>query len=380
MPDSSRRAPLPSSCWAAWAASRARSSPLISWAISRPSPPISCGGLCGRSRSCSSSCSLSMSGRKASWAGAEAAMGLLRSPIFWISAAVAALAALAPLWLSAYALGILTAAYYFGVFAMSWDLLFGFAGEVNFGPTFLIGLGAYTAAILDNEWGLPLALCILAGAAASVVGGLLLALPALRLRGPYFGLITLVAVLLLQNAIVIFAGVTGGEIGMTVPDVLSIDTNANYWYALAFLFVCGFILVGLSRSAVGLILQASGQDAVEAQALGFNVTKHKLAAFCISALFSGLAGAMLIFYLGTATVDTVIDISIGVQVIIAAVLGGRRTILGAVLGAIFLIVATEFLRPLGQLNTFVVAAVALAFILFLPDGLLGYVLHRGERS
>jgi branched-chain amino acid transport system permease protein len=307
-------------------------------------------------------------------------MGLLRSRIFWISTAVAALAAVAPLWLSAYALGILTAAYYFGVFAMSWDLLFGFAGEVNFGPTFLIGLGAYTAAILDNEWGLPLALCVLAGAAASVLGGLLLALPALRLRGPYFGLITLVAVLLLQNAIVIFAGVTGGEIGMTVPDVLSIDTNANYWYALGFLFICGFILVGLSRSAVGLILQASGQDAVEAQALGFNVTKHKLAAFCISALFSGLAGAMLIFYLGTATVDTVIDISIGVQVIIAAVLGGRRTILGAVLGAIFLIVATEFLRPLGQLNTFVVAAVALAFILFLPDGLLGYVLHRGERS
>ena len=293
---------------------------------------------------------------------------------------VVAIAAVLPFWLSAYLLGVLTVAYYFGVFSMAWDLLFGFAGEVNFGPTFLIGLGAYTAAILDNEWGPPMIVCIIAGAVVAVIGGLLLALPALRLRGPYFGLITLVAVLLLQNAIVIFAGVTGGEIGMTVPDVLSIDATVNYWYALIFLVVCAILLFGLSRSAIGLILQASGQDAVEAQALGFNVTKHKLAAFCVSALFSGVAGAMMIFYMGTASVDTVIDISIDVQVIIAAVLGGRRTIIGAVLGAIFLILASELLRPLGQLNTFVVAAVALAVILFFPDGLLGYALRVGERE
>ncbi|HEY0526863.1 MAG TPA: branched-chain amino acid ABC transporter permease, partial [Stellaceae bacterium] len=200
------------------------------------------------------------------------------------------------------------------------------------------------------------------------------------LRGPYFGLVTLVAVLLLQNAIVIFAGVTGGEIGMTVPDVLSIDADDNYWCALAFLVVCGVILFGLSRSAMGLILQASGQDAVEAQALGFNVTKHKLAAFCISAVFSGMAGAMLVFYMGTASVDTVIDISIGVQIIISAVLGGRRTIIGAALGAVFLILAGEALRPLGQLNTFVVSAVALAVILFFPDGMLGNALRAGERE
>ncbi|HUN48742.1 MAG TPA: branched-chain amino acid ABC transporter permease [Stellaceae bacterium] len=305
---------------------------------------------------------------------------LLRSRLLWAAVILVALAALMPLWLSAYMLAILTGAYYFGVFAMSWDLLFGFAGEVNFGPTFLIGLGAYTAAMVDNAWGPPIPVCVAAGAVVAVVGGLLLAVPALKLRGPYFGLVTLVAVLLLQNAIVIFAGVTGGEIGMTVTDVLSIDADVNYWYALAFLVASAIILYGLSRSAIGLILQASGQDAVEAQALGFNVTKHKLAAFSISALFSGVAGAMLIFYMGTASVDTVIDISIGVQVIIAAVLGGRRTILGAALGAVLLIVATEFLRPLGQLNTFVVAAVALAVILFFPDGLLGHVLRAGERE
>ncbi|MCP3715043.1 MULTISPECIES: branched-chain amino acid ABC transporter permease [unclassified Paraburkholderia] len=306
--------------------------------------------------------------------------GLLRSRGVWVAVLLAVAAATLPWWMSGYILGVLTVAYYFGVFAMSWDLLFGFAGEVNFGPTFLIGLGAYSAAIIDAHWGLPIPVCVIAGGLVALVGGLLLAVPALRLRGPYFGLVTLVAVLLLQNAIVIFAGVTGGEIGMMVPDVMSVDANHNYWIALAFLVVCAILLFGLSRSAIGLILQASGQDATGAQALGFNVTRHKLVAFCISAVFSGVAGAMLVFYQGTASVSTVVDLSVGVQIIIAAVLGGRRTILGAVLGSIFLIVAGEFLRPLGQLNTFVVAAVALAALLFFPDGLLGNLLRTKERQ
>ncbi len=313
--------------------------------------------------------------------------GMLRTPIAWIMLALLLLALSVPWWVSAYILGVLTVSYYYGVFAMSWDLLFGFAGEVNFGPTFLIGLGAYAAALLDNAMGsqvfslgLRILICVAAGGLAAIVGGLLLALPALRLRGPYFGLVTLVAVLLLQNFIVIFAGVTGGEIGMTVGDVLSIDAATNYWISLVFMVISGVLLFGLSRSAIGLILQASGQDAIEAAALGFNVTKHKLAAFCVSALFSGVAGAMLIFYEGTASVDTVIDIAIGVQIIIAAVLGGRRTIIGAVIGAVLLVLAGELLRPLGQLNTFVVAAVALTVILFFPDGLLGYALRGRQRG
>jgi len=282
------------------------------------------------------------------------------------------------LLLSAYILGVLTAGYYFGVFAMAWDLLFGFAGEVNFGPTFRIGLGAYTAATVNSKYALAIPWCVLAGVVSALIGGLLLAVPALRLRGPYFGLVTLVAVLLLQNAIVIFAGVTGGEIGMTVPDVLSLSAATNYWYGLVFLVVCAVILFGLSRSAIGLILQASGQDPIEAQALGFNVVKHKLMAFSISAVFSGMAGAMLVFYLGAASVGTLIDISVGVQIIIAAVLGGRRSILGAALGAVLLIGAGEILRPLGQLDTFAVSALALAVILFFPDGLLGYALRKRE--
>ena len=298
----------------------------------------------------------------------------------WAAIAIVAVGACLPTFASGYVLGLLTVAFYTAVFAMAWDLLFGFAGEVNFGPTFLIGLGAYTAGILDARLSpaIPIWLCVVAGALAAVIGGVVLALPALRLRGPYFGLTTLVAVLMLQNLVVVFAEWTGGEIGLSVPDVMSVSASTNYFIAFGFMAVSGAVLYGLSRSPIGLVLEASGQDAVQAGALGFNVAKHKLFAFIVSAFFSGLAGALMVFYLGTASVGTFVDISVGVQVIVAAVLGGRRTVIGAAIGAVFLIAMGETLRPLGELATLLVSVMALLVVLFFPDGLLGLLRGRAR--
>jgi len=305
---------------------------------------------------------------------------VFRSRLAAVIAVFLLVALILPFTVGSYILGVLTVAFYFGIFAMSWDLLFGYAGEVNFGPTFLIGLGAYTAGIVDSRFGWSIGWCVLSGTAAAVVGGVALALPALRLRGPYFGLVTLVAVLLLESFIVVMSDLTGGEIGLTVPDVISVVPRANYFIALACLVVVGTLLTALVRSPFGLILEAIGQDPVEAAALGFNVSKHKLAAFIVSALFSGSAGAFLVFYLGTASVGSLIDISVGAQVVIGAVLGGRRSIVGGVFGAIFLIAAGEVLRPLGTLSTFVVSLAALIFIMLVPSGMLGALLYRRDRT
>ena len=148
---------------------------------------------------------------------------------FFIIAAILAVVGLVPLTgVSDYITGVLTMICFYAVFAMSWDLLFGYAGEVNFGPSFLIGVGAYGAGLADADLGLPVAVCIAIGTLAAVGAGLLLAIPALRLRGPYFGLITLVAVLLLQDMIEIFADTTGGEIGLSVPDVLAVSAAVNF--------------------------------------------------------------------------------------------------------------------------------------------------------
>src|ERR1700744_1443954 len=124
-----------------------------------------------------------MCGRKACWGGGNNMGSFFKSRLFFISLAIVIIASTLPLYVSGYVLGLLTLAYYFGVFAMSWDLLFGFGGEVNFGPTFLVGLGAYAAGMLDSEFGWSVLLCVVAGALAAVVGGLLLAIPALRLSG-----------------------------------------------------------------------------------------------------------------------------------------------------------------------------------------------------
>ena len=306
---------------------------------------------------------------------------LLTSRPALVGIVLLAAAAVVPAFASGYVLGLLTVAFYTAVFAMSWDLLFGFAGEVNFGPTFLIGLGAYTAGILDARLSpnISIWLCIAAGAAAAVIGGVVLALPALRVRGPYFGLTTLVAVLMLMNIVVVFADLTGGEIGLSVPDVMAVSQTTNYWIAFGFMAVSGAVLYALSRSPIGLVLQASGQDAVQAGALGFNVTKHKLFAFIVSAFFSGMAGALMVFYMGTASVGTFVDISVGVQIIVAAVMGGRRTIIGAALGAVFLIGMGEVLRPLGELATLIVSLIALAVVLFFPNGFLG-MFQRGTNG
>ncbi len=110
-----------------------------------------------------------------------------KSRLFFISLGIVVIASTLPLYVSGYILGLLTVAYYFGVFAMSWDLLFGFAGEVNFGPTFLIA----SAPILPGFSTINMAgrsICAsCSGALASVIAGFVLALPALRVRGPYLG-------------------------------------------------------------------------------------------------------------------------------------------------------------------------------------------------
>jgi len=296
----------------------------------------------------------------------------------WIVGIGVLIAVLLPFWLSGYTLGILAIAYYYGVYAMSWDLVFGYAGDINFGPTVQIGLSAYVTGIMVNH-GFPIWVSIIAGIVMALVAGILITIPALKLRGPYFGLMTLCAALLLKNFIVIFSDVTGGELGLLLQDILVTGAVENYWIALACMLGSGAVIFAYSHSSPGLILEAIGQDPTEAQALGFSIVKHKLFAFCISAVFSGLAGALMALYMGIASLDTAIDLSIVVTIIIAALVGGRRTIIGGAIGAILVIVAAELLRPIGELNEFVVALFALVVLVISPDGIYGYYLNMRSR-
>lgn len=300
------------------------------------------------------------------------------TPLITLTLAGAVVLFVLPFFVGGYVQGVLTMAFYVAVFAMAWDLLFGYSGEINFGPTFLIGLGAYGAALLNYYTGWPVWTCIGAGTLAAIVGGLLLAAPALRFRGPYFGLITLVAALLLEKMVVLFADFTGGEIGLSVPDFLTLSSEGNYYYAFGLMAITAITLLLIVRSPLGLIMQAGGQDTVATEALGFSVTKYKVLAFVISAFFSGIAGAMLIFYLGSVAPGTVLAVPVTLQVIIATILGGRRSIIGPIIGAIFLIGAEEVLRPLGTVSQAAVALSALVVLMYAPDGFVGLI-RGGEK-
>src|SRR5699024_2198474 len=112
------------------------------------------------------------------------------------------------------------------------------------------GLGGYGTALMNTTTTAPMWLCVVVGTVAAIIGGLVLAAPAMRLRGPYFALITLVAVLILDKLITIFAGVTGGEIGLTTPDVLTISAVGNYYYAFGFMVISGAILLLIAKSSI----------------------------------------------------------------------------------------------------------------------------------
>lgn len=277
---------------------------------------------------------------------------------------------------SGYYLGVLTLAFYMASYAMNWDLLFGYVGVVNFGPTFLVGLGAYASSLCNVYLGFGVGISIVVGVLAAVIGGLLLAAPALRLEGPYFGLVTLVSVLLLMQVIVITAGFSGGEIGLALTDVLSLSGTVNYYLAYVLMVVVLLALWLIVRSPLGLIMEALGQDSAVASTMGFNVTKYKIFAFVVSAFFSGLAGAMTAFYLGTVTPGTVVALSVAVQIIIMTIVGGRRTIFGSILGAILIVIAGAILLPIGQLSQTLVAILALLVLLLSPAGIMGFLGRR----
>lgn len=284
-----------------------------------------------------------------------------------------------PLVLNGYQLGVLVFCFYTAVFAMSWDLLFGYLDEVNFGPTFLIGTGAYSAALCNVMLGIPVWLSIALGGVASLIAGYWIAKPALRLTGPYFGLVTLVAVLLLEGILMIFSRYTGGELGLTLNNVISIDDKTNYYVALTFMVFSTLVMKLIVWSPIGLIMQAVGQDQIAAAAMGFNVQKYKLFAFMVSALFSGVSGALMVFYLGAVAINIVVAVVVTVNIIIASIIGGRRTIVGSILGSMFIVFAGEILRPFGALGTAGVFAFALVVVVVFPDGLLGIFHNLKER-
>jgi branched-chain amino acid transport system permease protein len=267
---------------------------------------------------------------------------------------------------------------YIAIFAMSWDFLSGRTGYISFGHPFLIGIGAYTTAILSYRFGVPLSLSIPAAVLVTVLASALFILPALRIRGSYFALLTLAFMeLIYQLTQVVRPDLTGGTRGISGIETLTRGAVNGYYLAISVMLICAFTLWSLNRTRLGTALYAIGQNEDAVAGSGLNPTKLKLFAFAVSAAVAGLGGAFLVHYQGSIAPRALFDINFVFTIIVAALIGGAGTILGPMAGAFFLVLLLEYLRPWlpGAERYFVYGGIALLLYMYQPKG-IAEILNR----
>lgn len=293
---------------------------------------------------------------------------------------------------------VLIGALYFGLFAMSWDTVSGYTGEISFGHAIFFAVGGYTSALLNLGHGVPPTLSIPAGVVLAAVAGVLIGVPALRLRGPYLSLVTLVAPLILLQTFIVYGGIFGGELGLSSPaslvtaDEFELVVVANYYIALGLFLAVMLALLLLMRSGLGSVLTAIREDEDAVAAAGLDVAKFKVFAFVLSAAVGGLAGAMFVHTpVGSPQPSQLLGLIVSIEVLIAAILGGMGTIVGAGLGGVFFYFTNDLLNqqdatiPLvdvgvNEASLLLFALLAMVIVYFLPQGIFPSAIRAGRRG
>jgi len=279
------------------------------------------------------------------------------------------------------------------IFAVSWDMMSGYTGYVSFGHPFLIGLAGYVTAILSHQGGfqpphivLPLYITIPLGLAVAVGGGMLFFLPSMRVRGPYFSMVSL-AFLMIINILTIAVrpDMTGGDRGLSGLPAVVTGLVPNYYFSLGLMFAIAIGLWYVGRSDMGSILKAIRMDEDVVEASGISTYKFKRFAFILSALTAGIGGVFYTHYLGSISPRGAFSTAFLWDIIISAVVGGMGTTIGPMFGGYFLTFILEYLRPylFGAWRFFAYSAVALFLIVYRPRGFYGIaqdIVNRFQRK
>lgn len=268
-----------------------------------------------------------------------------------------------------YVLSVFTLANLYAAIAASWDLLSGYTGRENFGHALFIGTGAYTAALLNTRLHLSPVLGIAAGGGVVVAFAILVGVPTLRLRGPYFALATLAVAGIMERLTLLLWPLTGGEDGVYGVQPLSLSAPTTYYATLAFMAVVVIGLYWATRSKWGMVLRAIRANEMACEASGLNTTVYKMGALLLSALPAGLAGG-LYAHVQEHVGPSVYSAALSVTVIIMAVIGGIGTIYGAAAGGFLLTALGEVLRGFGSYRLLLFSAILLPVILYWPGGVI----------
>lgn len=257
------------------------------------------------------------------------------------------------------------------------NLMLGYSGQISLAQGAFVGVGAYTVAVLSPGW--PLWASLPLGTAIGFVLGLLLGLPALRLRHHYLAMVTLAAnqvfVLLVTNA-----HFTGGALGiLDVPRPAG--TKSDFTYHMVVSGFAGVAMLGLFwvlTSPWGRAFKGIRENEQRAASVGVNVRAYKLLAFAIGSAMAALGGALLAPLIGFVD-PTSFSLTISLQFLIIVVLGGQGRYGAAFLGTIVIVLVPEAFRATGTLLPFLFALVTLLVVMFFPTGLVGALdLGRGR--
>jgi branched-chain amino acid transport system permease protein len=274
----------------------------------------------------------------------------------------------------------------FGLFALGFNLLYGYTGLLSFGHAAYYGLGAYgTGIALAKLKVTSLWVALGMGLGTAVVGGALVGFFCLRRRGIYFAMLTLAFSQMLYFIAFHAADLTGGDDGLRGIPLLPIalpGMTLSLRHPLAFYFFAYVLVVlavaGLKRildSPFGAVLQAIRENSDRAVACGYDINRIKLLSFVFSASFAGLAGALDALRLTVVPVDALYWTTSG-QVVIMTLLGGAGTFFGPFVGAATYLMLADRLSIFFEFWPLVIGVIFMAFVIFLPKGIWGTLLAK----
>ncbi len=262
------------------------------------------------------------------------------------------------------------------VLALSWNIISGYTGYINFGHVLFYGVGSYASAILVADYGWNWIPTLIISAAVGVVVAIVLGFPVLRLKGPYFAIAMLGAAESFRILATVWDSLTHGGEGISMPNV---ENSLSTYYAMMVLMIVTIIVsYWIGHSRYGVRLNAIREDEVAAAANGINTTFYKISASALSGAFAAMAGGIQANKTLYIDPDTEFFILITITMKLMAMLGGKGTVIGPIIGAVLLYAVQEIVWiqiPQAHLIAFGVFLILVAR--FMPRGLVGYFIDQG---
>lgn len=281
-----------------------------------------------------------------------------------------------------YVVQIINMAGIYMILAMGFNILAGYAGQVSLGQAAFFAIGAYGSALLNTHFGLPFWATLPASVVISIIFGVILAIPALKVRGKYLVLLTIGFGEIVRLVLLNWQAVTGGTSGVLKIEAPSIfgyelfSLKSYYYLILVFVVLLFLYQKRLIHTRAGRALIAIREDEAAAELSGINLSRYKIKAFAIAAAFSGIAGCLYAHMMRYISPDC-FRYDESVTILSMAVVGGIGTLAGPLIGSLILTVLPELLRSVGDFRLVIYGALLIAVVMFCPGGLLqGFVAIR----